>query len=61
MKYLRVRRDHLVRVGHDPDAVAEQEHKHDVDGDPGEGYFTPAKHGRFVRLAGRFLKGYVIN
>ncbi len=48
--YLCVGGDHLVGVGDDANAVAEEEDEDDVDGDAGEGHFALPQHRRLVLL-----------
>ncbi len=48
--YLCVCGDHLVGVGDDANAVAEEEDEDDVDGDAGEGHLALTQHRRLVLL-----------
>ena len=60
--YRHVCLDHLERVWHDFDAVADEEDAYDADGDLGEDDFTLAKvHHRIARLVLASRAGSAIN
>jgi len=54
--HLCVRSDHLVGVGDDANAVAEEEDEDDVDGDAGEGHLAFPQHCRLVLLTAWVLE-----